>query len=38
MNRGGSGAQCAMDTTLNYAIGAVILAGALAIALAFLVW
>jgi hypothetical protein len=32
------GAHCFMDTTLNYAIGAVVLAGALAVALAVLVW
>jgi|RhiMetdeSRZDD1v2_1073273.scaffolds.fasta_scaffold3975950_1 hypothetical protein len=33
------GAQSAMDTTiLNYAIGAVILAGAFAVTLAILVW
>ena len=37
--RAGIGAHSLMDTsTLNYAIGAVVLAGALAIGLAILVW
>jgi hypothetical protein len=31
-------AHCFMDTTLNYAIGFVVLAGAIALTLAILVW
>jgi hypothetical protein len=34
----GIGAHLVMDTTLNYAIGVVVLAGAIALALAILVW
>ena len=34
----GNGARLPMDTTLNYAIGSVIIAGAVALALAILVW
>jgi hypothetical protein len=33
-----TGAQCFMDTTLNYAIGALVFFGVVAVALAFLVW
>jgi hypothetical protein len=34
----GKGARSFMDTTLNYAIGVVLFAGAVAIGLAILVW
>jgi hypothetical protein len=33
-----TGAWCAMDTTLNYAIGIVICLGAIVVGVAFLVW
>jgi hypothetical protein len=34
----GIGAHLPMDTTLNYAIGVIVLAGALALAIAIMVW
>jgi hypothetical protein len=34
----GSGARWSMDTTLNYAIGAVLVVGALAVVLAVMIW